>query len=200
MPFLSCFPENHHLSDVFKNFPIAVRPLLELHDELLRGPAALTVGERELVAAVTSGTNACSFCFGSHALAAERFGIPEDLIRAVLEDVDSADVEEKLKPLLKYVIKLTRDPAKIIKEDADAVLSVGWSEEALHCAVYVCGLFNLMNRIVEGMGVKANMDLMTERGNQIRETSIEQRAKIGNQYQGDPDYMNFGRMSGVVKD
>lgn len=199
MPFLSVFPENHHLSDVFKNFPIAVRPLLELHDELLRGPAPLTIAERELVAAITSGTNACSFCFGSHALAAERFGVPEDLISQVVDNVETADIDEKLKPLLSYVVKLTREPAKIIKADADQVLAAGWSEEALHCAVYVCGVFNLMNRIVEGMGVKANMDIMSERGTQIREISIEERKAIGDQYEGEPDYMNFGKASGVIE-
>lgn len=199
MPFLSVFPENHHLSDVFKNFPIAVRPLLELHDELLRGPAPLTIAERELVAAITSGTNACSFCFGAHALAAERFGVEEELIKAILEDVDTAAVEDKLKPLLKYIIKLTKEPARIVKADADAVLGAGWSEEALHCAVYVCGLFNLMNRIVEGMGVKANMDMLTERSNKVRETSIEERTRVGDLYEGEGDYMAFGKAIGVVE-
>ncbi|HEY2960399.1 MAG TPA: hypothetical protein VGM21_19680 [Actinomycetota bacterium] len=40
--------------------------------------------------------------------------------------------------------------------DAGAVLAAGWEERALHDAASVCGLFNLMNRLVEGLGVHAD--------------------------------------------
>jgi len=56
----------------------------------------------------------------------------------------------RMKPLLRYVGKLTLTPAKITPEDAQAVLAAGWHEQALHDAVAVCGLFNMMNRMVEG--------------------------------------------------
>lgn len=200
MPFLSCFPENHHLSHVFKNFPEGAQPLMEYHDIILRGPSPLTVAERELIAAVVSGTNACSFCYGAHALAAERFGMEESLMEALLTDIDSAPVDDKMKPLLKYVKKLTEAPSKIIKADADAVVGAGWTEQALYHAVSVCALFNFMNRIVEGMGVKANPDMLAERRSTMQETPIEERAAAGAKFTGDGDYMNFGRMIGVVKD
>lgn len=200
MPFLPCFPENHHLSEVFKNFPEGAQPLMEYHDVILRGPSPLTVAERELIAAVVSGTNACGFCYGAHALAAERFGMEESLMTALLEDIDTAPVDDKIKPILKYVKKLTRTPAQIVKADADAVLEAGWTEQALYHAVSVCALFNFMNRIVEGMGVKVNPDLLAERRETIQEMPIEDRAATGAKFEGDGDYMNFGRMIGVVKD
>lgn len=200
MPFLSCFSENHHLSEVFTNFPEGAQPLMEYHDIILRGPSPLTVGERELIAAVVSGTNACSFCYGAHALAAERFGMEESLMTALLEDIDSAPIDDKMKPVLKYVTKLTREPAKIVKADADAVLEAGWSEQALYHAVSVCALFNFMNRIVEGMGVKVNPDMLAERRSKMQEMPIEERAAVGAKFEGDGDYMNFGRMIGVVAD
>ena len=200
MSFLPCFPENHHLSDVFKTFPEGAQPLMEYHDIILRGPSPLTVAERELIAAVVSGTNACSFCYGAHALAAERFGMEESLMEALLTDIDAAPVDEKMKPILRYVKKLTETPAMIVKSDADAVLAASWSEQALYHAVSVCALFNFMNRIVEGMGVKANPDMLAERRETMRETSIEDRIEAGSKSSGDSDYMNFGRMIGVVKD
>jgi hypothetical protein len=40
--------------------------------------------------------------------------------------------------------------------DAEAVLAAGWEEPALHDAASVCGLFNLMNRLVEGLGIQAD--------------------------------------------
>lgn len=173
---------------------------MEYHDIILRGPSPLTVAERELIAAIVSGTNACSFCYGAHALAAERFGMEESVMEALLTDIDRAPVEEKMKPILKYVKKLTETPSKIVKSDADAVLEAGWSEQALYHAVSVCALFNFMNRIVEGMGVKANPDMLAERREKMRETSLEDRAATGAQFTGDGDYMNFGRMIGVVTD
>src|SRR6266851_2941863 len=39
-----------------------------------------------------------------------------------------------------------------------ALLAAGWEEQALHDAVAVCGLFNLMNRLVEGLGITAGED------------------------------------------
>ena len=38
------------------------------------------------------------------------------------------------------------------------MLAAGWEERALHDAVAVCGLFNLMNRLVEGLGITAGED------------------------------------------
>jgi hypothetical protein len=37
-------------------------------------------------------------------------------------------------------------------------LDVGWDEQALHDAVSVCALFNLMNRLVEGLEISAGAD------------------------------------------
>lgn len=34
-------------------------------------------------------------------------------------------------------------------------MAAGWEERALHDAVSVCALFNLMNRLVEGLGIDA---------------------------------------------
>ncbi len=65
---------------------------------------------------------------------------------------------ERLKPLLRYARKLTLTPSKITPGDAEALLAAGWEEQALHDAVAICGLFNLMNRLVEGLGIAAGQD------------------------------------------
>ena len=41
----------------------------------------------------------------------------------------------------------------MLPADAEAVFAAGWHEQALHDAVSVCSLFNLMNRLVDGLGV-----------------------------------------------
>lgn len=154
-------PSTLQLGDVFQRFPRAVAPLLAYHDRLLRDRSDLTVAERELIAAYVSGINACTYCHGAHVLAAEAFGIAPDLFRALMEDLDTSPVAEKLKPLLAYVGKLTRTPSRMAPSDAAAVYGAGWSEEALFDAISVCALFNMMNRIVEGSGITIDPLAMT---------------------------------------
>lgn len=144
------------LDKVFRRFPNTVMPLLEYHDRLLRDSSPLTVAERELIAAYVSGLNACTYCHGAHVVAARSFGIDPALFDGLMADLETSAVDDKLKPLLAYVGKLTRTPAMMTQKDADYVYSAGWDEQALFDAISVCALFNFMNRIVEGSGIKAN--------------------------------------------
>ncbi len=153
MPLFPSLPASPHLSDIFKAFPETIKPLLAYHDILLRGESPLSVAERELIAAFVSGLNACSFCFGAHKIYARAFGIEEAVIDALVEDIDSAPVDAKLKPLLRYVAKLKDLPPRLTDADAKAVYDAGWSERALYDAVQVAALFHFMNRIIEGTGV-----------------------------------------------
>lgn len=146
-------PENGQLLDLFRLFPHTIPPLLDYHDRLLRDSSPLTVAERELIAGYVSALNACSFCHGAHANAASAYGIGEGLIDGLLEDIDPAPVDERLKPLLLYVTKLTKTPALVEPTDARRVHDAGWSEQALFEAISVCALFNMMNRIVSGSGI-----------------------------------------------
>ena len=69
--------------------------------------------------------------------------------------------------MLAYVAKLTTTPDRVTPSDGGAVLSAGWSEKALHDAVSVCGLFNLMNRLVTGLGITAGQDYFEESGDRL---------------------------------
>ena len=144
------------LDKVFRRFPHTVLPLLEYHDRLLRDPSPLTVAERELIAAYVSGVNSCTYCHGAHIIAARAFGISQDLFEGLMADLETSAVDEKLKPILAYVGKLTRTPSLMTDADAAPVYAAGWDEQALFDAISVCALFNFMNRIVEGSGIKAN--------------------------------------------
>jgi uncharacterized peroxidase-related enzyme len=153
MPFLPSLPDPAHLSDLYARFPENVQPLMVYTDGLLRGEGELSVGERELIATYVSALNACTFCAGAHRAYAEVFGIDGALIDALIEDFDSAPVEDRLRPVLAYVAKLNTLPSKLVARDAQAVYDAGWSEAALYEAVQVCALFNMMNRIIEGTGI-----------------------------------------------
>ncbi|GAA1579934.1 carboxymuconolactone decarboxylase family protein [Kribbella sancticallisti] len=156
MSYLPSLPSDAVLLTVFRTYPTPAVPLLEYHEALLRSPSLLTIAQRELIAAYVSGLNACDYCYGIHTVTAEAFGLPEGTLTALIEDVDTAPIDEPLRPLLRYVAKLTRTPAKVTSADVAAVLDAGWDESAVHDAASVCGLFNLMNRLVDGLGLTAD--------------------------------------------
>jgi uncharacterized peroxidase-related enzyme len=143
------------LLELFQAHPTAARPLIEYHEVLLRGPSALSVAERELIAAFVSALNACSYCHGIHAATAVAFGADPALVEALVADVEAAPIAGRLKPIFRLVRKLTLTPAKVIDQDRNAILDAGWPAAALHDVVAVCGLFNLMNRLVDGLGIEA---------------------------------------------
>ncbi|MEQ9695331.1 peroxidase-related enzyme [Shimia sp. SDUM112013] len=153
MPQLPSLPQNAHLRDLLARFPKNVEPLMIFVNAVLRSEGALTIAERELIAAYVSGLNACRFCYGSHVIHAENLGVDPNLLENLLNNIETAGISNKMKSLLRYVEKLNSLPNRLVQADLDAVLSHGWSEEAVFEAVEVTGLFNMMNRIVEGGGV-----------------------------------------------
>ena len=169
MPYLSSLPADAALLDVFRAYPAAAEPLLALHEQVMRGPSPLTAGERELIAAYVSGLNACEYCHGVHSATAAAFGVPSELLAATLADLDSAPVGEHMRTMLRYLAKLTRTPAKVTTRDAEAVFAAGWDEQGLHDAVLVCGMFNLMNRMVNGLGIQARPDYVQMSGQRLHD-------------------------------
>ena len=164
MPHLRSLPDDARLLHVFRDYPATSRPLLAYHEALMRGPSPLSVAERELIAAYVSGLNQCRYCHGVHTAAAEAFGIEPGRLADLLADLEGAATDPKLKPLLRYVHKLTLTPSRISTADAGAVYAAGWDEQALHDAVSVCALFNLMNRLVDGLGITADRAYFDEAG------------------------------------
>lgn len=153
MAQFSSIPEVAHLTDLLVRFPKNVQALMAYNNAVLRSDGALSIAERELIAAYVSGLNACQFCFGSHEIYARAFGIKEGVIDGLLNDIDTAEIDAKLKPIIRYVKKLNALPSKMVPVDSQLVFDAGWPEEALFEAIEVSGLFNMMNRIIEGSGV-----------------------------------------------
>lgn len=156
MSFLPSLRSEATLLDVFKTFPSNALPLLEYHEVLMRGTSPLSVAERELLAAYVSGLNSCQYCQGVHSIVAQQFGVSDTLLQSLLDDPEKATIDDRLRPLLRYVKKLTLTPARMSANDAEEVFAAGWNEQALYDAASVCALFNFMNRLVEGLGIKEN--------------------------------------------
>ena len=169
MAFLKNLPEQADVFDVFTAFPDFNKPLAEFCENVFRGPSSLTPGERQTLFAYVSGLNACQYCYGGHAAAAVAYGLDKDVFDALFNDIESAPVDEKLKPLLRLVRKLTLDHTKMVREDIDAAYDAGWDDEAIHAALSCCCLANYMNRLVEATGVAVRPELFEKRGKMAKE-------------------------------
>lgn len=177
MTSFSSLPDDAGEGDILKLNPAAGRALIAYHSAVMRQPSALTPAQRELIAAFVSVINASQYCFGVHSAAAAAYGIDPGLLKQLMKDIDKAPVDDKLKPILHLVSKLTREPWRITENDTFAVRAAGWDERALHDAINVTCLFNFMNRLVEGHGLKGNKNTYLERGLALREQGYESLLK-----------------------
>ena len=120
---------------------------------VMRLPATISPGLRELIAAYTSYQNECAFCTQAHAAAAAELLNDEALVWKVLRDVDSSGISEKEKVLLRFVGKVTKNLPAITDADVALLQSAGWDDEAIYYAITTCALFNFYNRWISATGV-----------------------------------------------
>lgn len=144
------------LIHVFRAYPELARPLHVFAQQLMRGPSPFTEGERELLAAFVSSLNHCAFCEASHTEVAVKYGYDRQLIQQMALDLAEADVTERLKPVFRYVRKLTLLPDHVDEADVTAMYEAGWDDTAVSHTALVCAFFSFMNRWVDGLGIETD--------------------------------------------
>ncbi len=152
MTYLHNHP-NADLKEILKSEPDLGLPIAQYHEVLLRGPSPFSIGERELMAAFVSGLNACDFCSEEHEAVASRFDVEEGTLAALLTDVESAPVSDKLRPAFRFLNKLTLQPSRMVASDAEAIYAAGWEDPAVYHLASICALFSFDNRLIQGVGI-----------------------------------------------
>ncbi|EME30067.1 carboxymuconolactone decarboxylase [Galdieria sulphuraria] len=158
MPLLPSVEGNSGvLSSMFRFNRTLARAVVELHEIVLRGESPLSPLEREILGTFVSAVNRCDYSTKVHCSIIKEMGASDELCTAIgsylADNVDELPVDPKLKPLLHYIRKLTLRPESLSIADANAVYAAGWEERALYDAIVVCSLYNLMNRLVLGLGL-----------------------------------------------
>lgn len=62
--------------------------------------------------------------------------------------------DPKLRVLLQFARDLTKETTFDFQEAVRHLISVGWSDAAIHDAAQVIGYFNYVNRLAQGLGVE----------------------------------------------
>ena len=116
-------------------------------------PAPIDAGLRELIAAYTSYTNECEFCWRSHAAVAGELLGSHEMVRQVLEDVESSPLDAPRKALLRFARKMTLQLTAMDEGDVNQLRIFGWNDEAIYFAILVVALFNFYNCWITTSGV-----------------------------------------------
>ena len=139
--------------NLFAFRPEVTSHLASFTEGVMRSPAPISGGLRELIAAYTSWTNDCQFCWRSHAaVAAEMLG-SEELVRSVLNDLESSPLSEQEKALMRFARKMTKELPEMNEEDVAELRGLLWSDEAIYYTILVVSLFNFYNRWITTSGV-----------------------------------------------
>lgn len=154
MPFFKSLPDDAGPPNVFREYPEIYRPFSEMSQAIMNGPSPLHPAEREMILAYAAGVMGCEFVYTGHSEVAYAWGIEEGTLDRLMEDLDTAPVQPRLKPLLSFVCKLADNPNSLTQDDADAVFAAGWDEQALHSAVAITARAAFMHRLVAGHGFK----------------------------------------------
>lgn len=82
----------------------------------------------------------------------------EELVKGVLRDLETSELDERHKHLFRFVDKVNRHSIDIGPEDIQSLITAGWDDEAIYFAITVCALFNFYNRWIDASGVHAMSD------------------------------------------
>ena len=144
------------VADVFLRDPARYAPLLQFIESVMVGESDLTKVEREMIASHVSKLNDCDFCLGAHKWTLAALDIDFQMIEAAEAGPEALDVDDRLRPILRFAGKLTREPGEVGQHDIDDLRRAGWSDQAIEDAINVVSLFNYVNRLVDAFGIKGD--------------------------------------------
>jgi uncharacterized peroxidase-related enzyme len=133
--------------------PEAAHHLAALSHTLMHKPGPLSAGLRELIAAYTSSLNNCEFCMKAHAAVAAQLLDDAPLVWSVIDNLETSEIAEKEKSLLRFVKKITLAPSSINAADTHTLNEAGWDDSSIFYAISASALFNFYNRWISASGV-----------------------------------------------
>jgi uncharacterized peroxidase-related enzyme len=123
-------------------------PMVAWTHPAMRGVSKWSVGERELMAAMTAKWNACAFCIAAHSAIAS-LAMDKSVVQAALSDFRGAPLTDRVKAVLVFLEKLALRPGEVSPEDARLAAAAGLSREEMEDALAVLTLFVITVRCAD---------------------------------------------------
>jgi uncharacterized peroxidase-related enzyme len=145
------------LGDIFKLLAVDEKVYFAtdgMIQKYLLDETTLSYDIKESIALLISLENGCKMCVDVHKSIAKMLGLSEARIEQVLQSVEAIDTDDKEKALLNFCIKASqKDNYKILKEEIDALKTMGWSDVQIIEAVSITGYFNYINTLSNVFGL-----------------------------------------------
>ena len=115
-------------------------------------PRGLKRAERELATVVVSIINGCVYCSSVHARRFVELTKQPEIIRALYEQGVDTPLEPRLRAVVDYAAKLTRDPAAMTVADLAPLRAVGMDDLEIHDLTNAVAMFANANRLMQTLG------------------------------------------------
>jgi uncharacterized peroxidase-related enzyme len=145
--------QNSQHSESSKLNPDVLKAHLDLYLAIMYGRHGLTRVQREMVATVVSVTNNCDYCTAHHGEALFHLTKDAEFVRKIKEDFNKVKLSRKDNLMLKYAVKLTKNPSAVQRKDLQELRQVGFNDTEILNINLITSYFNFVNRIALGLGV-----------------------------------------------
>lgn len=72
----------------------------------------------------------------------------------MIRDYREAPLDARTRALCDFAVRVTRELGSVRREHLDELRAHGWSDEQIHDAVQVIGIFNYYTRLAEALGIE----------------------------------------------
>lgn len=100
----------------------------------------------------------------------------DHLVYHLEHDWKEGPIDDQERAMLTFVEKLNFQPGKVTAEDVEALRQAGFEELGVLDIIMITSLFNFMNRVLDGVGIRADDSF---RQNMERAAVRVERATIG---------------------
>lgn len=132
---------------------------MDLYMNLMFGKSPLKRYQREMIAVVVSVANRCPYCIAHHSEALNHYWKDEQRIRMLIQDFETAGLDECDRSLCEYALDLTVEPDQIYEYlHIEQLRACGVEDRGILDAALIISYFNFVNRMVSGLGVELEKD------------------------------------------
>jgi uncharacterized peroxidase-related enzyme len=79
--------------------------------------------------------------------------LDKELVEALERDYMTAPMSDQDRVMLDYVVKLTKDATKVLKDDIEGLRKAGFDDRGILQITLIASWFNYINRVADALGV-----------------------------------------------